>query len=348
MRTNIEAFFHESSGLRLAAAATLLIQVSLAATPARGDDFYHGKTVTLLVGYAAGGGYDINARLLARHLGDHIPGHPTVIVENMPGAGSLKMLGFLNHEAPTDGTTIGLFDFTQITNSLLTPNTVKIDFRQYNWIGSIAQDLAVCYVWNRIKASSLADVQKIPSLPMGRTNAGTSSDIEQKIFRKLFDVHVMSVAGYAGSSQAFIAVENGELDGGCLTWSSLPPNWVSGKKITPILRLSKATAPDLPSDVPDAIDIAKSPRDREVIEFLMAAGKLGKPIVASLATPQAQVDVLRKAFEDAMTDPNFLADAAKTRQPIDPVFGADAENIVQKLYATPAEIVAAAKEVASD
>ena len=348
MTTNIEAFFRKSPGLRLAAGATLLIQVSLAATPAQSDDFYHGKTVTLVVGYAAGGGYDINARLLARHLGDHIPGHPSIIVENMPGAGSLRMLRFINHQAPTDGTTIGLFDFTQITNSLLTPETVKIDFRQYKWIGSIAQDLAVCYVWNRMKASSLADVQKIPSLPMGRTNPGTSSDIEQKIFHKLFNVHVKSVAGYEGSSQAFIAVENGELDGGCLTWSSLPPNWISGKKITPILRLSKTTAPDLPSDVPDAIDIAKSPRDREIIEFLTAAGKLGKPIVASLATPQAQVDVLRKGFEDTMTDPNFRADAAKARQPIDPVFGADAESILRKLYATPAAIIAAAKEVGSE
>jgi tripartite-type tricarboxylate transporter receptor subunit TctC len=348
LKNTIEAFFRKSSGLCLGTATALFIQVSLAATPARSDDFYHGKTVTLVVGYAPGGCYDINARLLARHLGDHIAGHPSVIVENMPGAGSLRMLGFLNHEAPTDGTTIGLFDFTQITNSLLTPDAVKIDFHQYKWIGSIAQDLAVCYVWNRIKASSLADVQKIPSLPMGRTNPGSSSDIEQKIFRKLFDVHVMSVAGYEGSSQAFIAVENGELDGGCLTWSSLPPNWISDKKITPILRLSAATAPDLSSDVPDAVDIAKSPRDRQIIKFLTAAGQLGKPIVAPLAVPQAQVDILRKAFEDTMKDPAFLADAAKTRQPIDPVLGADAENILQKFYATPADIVAAAKEVASD
>lgn len=347
-RTDSEAFSFKAQGLRLAAAAALLIQASVAATTVRSDDFYHGKTVTVLVGYAAGGGYDINARLLARHLPDHILGHPSVIVENMPGAGSLKMLEFLNRQAPTDGTTIGLFDFTQITNSVLTPDTVKIDFRRYQWIGSIAQDLAVCYVWNRLKATSLADAEKIPSLAMGRTNPGTSSDIEQKILRKLFGVHVKSVAGYAGSSQAFIAVENGELDGGCLTWSSLPPQWIAGKKITPLLRLSKATAPDLPADVPDAADIAKSPRDRQIIEFLTAAGKLGKPIVASPATPQAQVDLLRKAFADTMTDPSFLADAAKTRQPVDPVFGAAAENILKQLYATPAGIVSAAKAVASD
>jgi tripartite-type tricarboxylate transporter receptor subunit TctC len=348
VRIVIETLLHRAVGLRLAAAATVCIQASLAAPSARSEDFYHGKTLTVLVGYAAGGGYDINARLLARHLGDHIPGHPSIIVENMPGAGSLKMLGFLSHKAPTDGTTIGLFDFTQITNSLLTPDTVKTDFRQYKWVGSIAQDLAVCYVWNRTKASSLAQVQKIPSLPMGRTNAGTSSDIEQKILRKLFDVHVRSVAGYEGSSQAFIAVENGELDGGCLTWGSLPPSWISGKRITPILRLSKATAPDLPADVPDAIAIAKSPRDRQIIEFLTAAGKLGKPIVASPATPQAQVDVLRKAFEVTMTDPNFLADAAKARQPVSPVSGVDAENILRTFYATPAEVVAAARAVVSD
>lgn len=348
MGADLVGLFGKSLAVRLAAAAGLLLQGPLAAAPARSADFYHGKTVTVLVGYAAGGGYDVNARLLARHLGDHIPGHPGIIVENMPGAGSLKMLGFLEHQAPSDGTTIGLFDFTQITNSLLTPDTVKIDFRRYKWIGSIARDLAVCYVWNRVKASSLEDVQKIPSLAMGRTNAGTSSDTEQKIFRKLFGVHVKSVAGYEGSAQAFIAVENGELDGGCLTWGSLPPNWISGKKITPILRLSSATAPDLPAAVPDAMDIAKSPRDRQIIEFLMEAGQLGKPIVASPATPRAQVDVLRTAFAATTTDPKFLADASKARQPVDPVSGTDAETIVRRLYATPAAVVTAARAVASN
>jgi tripartite-type tricarboxylate transporter receptor subunit TctC len=329
-------------------AAGLLSSV-LGATVARGDDFYQGKTLTLLVGYAPGGGYDTNARLLARHLADHIPGHPRVVVENMPGAGSLRMLRYLSREAPADGSSIGLFDFTEITNSLLTPKLVNIDFRKFRWIGSIAQDLAVCYLWKgRVDASNLPQAQKLSSLPMGRTNPGSSSDIEQKILRKLFDVPVKSVAGYAGSAEAFVAVEQGELNGGCLTWSSLPANWISGGKIMPILRLSPASAPDLPSSVPNALDVAKSPRDKQIIEFLTAAGKLGKPIVAPLATPQSRVAVLRKGFDDTMRDPGFLADAKATRQPVDPVSGAAAESILNTLYETPPDIVAAAKSVAEN
>jgi tripartite-type tricarboxylate transporter receptor subunit TctC len=340
-------FLRKSFGPFLAAAA--FVAVAFEATAAQSDDYYHGKTVTLLVGYAPGGGYDTNARLLARELGDHIPGRPRVVVENMPGAGSLRMLRFLSHEAPADGTTLGLFDFTQITNSLLTPDMVKIDFRQFKWIGSIAQDLAVCYVWKgSVRASTLAEVQKLKSLPMGRTNPSSSSDIEQKIFRKLFDVPVESVAGYAGSAEAFVAVENGELNGGCLTWSSLPADWISNGRITPILRLSSASAPDLPSNVPDAADVAKSSRDKQIIEFLTAAGKLGKPIVAPLDVPQQRIDILRKAFEDTMKDPTFLAEAKEARQPIDPVFGGDAEKILDKFYQAPPDIVTAAKQVAAD
>jgi tripartite-type tricarboxylate transporter receptor subunit TctC len=334
---------------RLGAALALSLCGScLGVTLARAEDFYRGKTLTVLVGYAAGGGYDINARLLARHFGDHIPGRPSVVVENMPGAGSLKMLEYLSHSAPTDGTTIGVFDFTMITNSLLTPDTVKIDFRRYGWIGSIAQDLALCYVWNRVSARTLSQVQHLTSLPMGRTNPGSSSDIEQKIFRKLFHVPVQSVAGYAGSSEAFVAVENGELDGGCLTWSSLPANWVTDHKITPILRLSSATAPDLPGNVPNAADIAADARDRQIISVLTAAGKVGKPVVAPLAVAPERLEILRKAFADTMKDPAFLADAEKLRQPISPVLGADANEVLDGFYATPPDIVAAAKAVAAD
>src|SRR6478735_2996922 len=209
----------------LATRIALLVFATLAmlAAPARAEDFYRGKTLTLVVGYSAGGGYDINARLMARHLGAHIPGTPTVVVVNMPGAGSLRSLEHLEKHAPKDGTVIALFDYTQITNSLLTPDKVPVDFRKFKWIGSVAQDLAVCYVWHTVNARTIADTQ-------------------QRILRKLFNVNVHSVAGYAGSAEAFIAVERGELEGGCMTWASLPAAWISGSKITPIMRVTSATA----------------------------------------------------------------------------------------------------------
>src|SRR3954452_24457369 len=241
-------------------AAFMLAVLACVAAPARADDFYQGKTLTLVVGYSPGGGYDINARLIARHIGRHIPGNPNVVVVNMPGAGSLRSLEQLEKHAPKDGTVIVMFDYTQTTNSLLTPDKVPIDFRKFKWIGSVAQDLAVCYVWHTVNAKTIADLQRLPKIHMGRTNPGTSSDTQQRILRRLFNVNVHSVAGYAGSAEAFIAVERGDLEGGCMTWARLPPAWISGNRITPILRVTSATAPDLPANVPSAFDLLENER----------------------------------------------------------------------------------------
>ena len=327
----------------LALAALLVL-----AAPAHADDFYQGKTLNIVVGYTVGGGYDINARLVARHIGKYIPGNPTVVVVNMPGAGSLRALEHLERHAPKDGTVIGLFDYTQITNSLLTPGKVPIDFRKFQWIGSVQQDLAVCYVWHTVNARSLADLQRLPKVHMGRTNPGTSSDTQQRILRKLFNVNVHSVAGYPGSAEGFIAVERGELEGGCMTWASLPPHWIADNRITPLMRITSATAPDLPASVPSAFDLLAQDRDRKILRVLAAAGEVGKPFVAQLSVPQERVAILRKAFAAMVQDPAFAADAAKQRQPVSPTLGAEATKILDEIYATPDDIIAAARAVAND
>jgi len=326
-------------------ALTLLATASFGA-PAQADDFYQGKTLSLVVGYSAGGGYDINARLISRHFGRHIPGNPGVVVVNMPGAGSLRSIEHLERHAPRDGTVVNMFDYTQITNSLLTPDKVPIDFRRFKWIGSVAQDLAVCYVWHTVQARTIADLQRLPQIHMGRTNPGTSSDTQQRILRKLFNVNVHSVAGYAGSAEAFIAVERGELEGGCMTWASLPPAWISGNKITPIMRVTSATAPDLPANVPSAFDLLESERERRILRALSAAGELGKPLVSHLTVPDERVQILRNAFAAMMRDSAFLADADKVRQNISPTIGDAALKIVEEIYASPAHVVEAARAIA--
>jgi tripartite-type tricarboxylate transporter receptor subunit TctC len=315
---------------------------------AQAEDFYQGKTVSLVVGYSAGGGYDINARLISRHIGRHIPGNPNVVVVNMPGAGSLRSVEHIERHAPRDGTVVNLFDYTQITNSLLTPDKVPVDFRKFKWIGSVAQDLAVCYVWHTIQAKTIADLQRLPKIHMGRTNPGTSSDTQQRILRKLFNVNVHSVAGYAGSAEAFIAVERGELEGGCMTWASLPPAWISDRKITPIMRVTSATAPDLPESVPSAVDLLASDRDRKVLRALSAAGEVGKPLVLQLSVPEERVQILRKAFAAMTKDPAFIADADKTRQNVSPTIGDDAVKVVEEIYGSPPDVVEAARAIAND
>src|SRR5262245_64343415 len=323
----------------------LLAAVASKVFAARGEAFYQGKAISLVVGFSAGCGYDINARLVSRHIGRHIPGSPTVVVVNMPGAGSLRSVEHIERHAPKDGTVINMFDYTQITNSLLTPDKVPIDFRKFKWIGSIAQDLAVCYVWHTVNAKTIADLQRLPQIHMGRTNPGTSSDTQQRILRKLFKVNVHSVAGYAGSAEAFIAVERGELEGGCMTWASLPPAWISGNKITPIMRVTSGAAPDLPASVPSAFDLLDSDRDRKVLRALSAAGEIGKPLVLQHSVPDELVQILRNAFATMMNDPGFLPDADSTRQNISPTVGHAALRIVEEIYASPADVVEAARAI---
>ena len=317
---------------------------------ARADDFYQGKTLTIVVGYTAGGGYDINARLVARHIGRHIPGNPNVVVVNMPGAGSLRALEHLEQHAAKDGTVIGLFDYTQITNSLLTPDKVPIDFRKFKWIGSVAAgSRGLLRLAHDQPAKTIADLQRLPVIHMGRTNPGTSSDTQQRILRKLFKVNVHSVAGYPGSAEGFIAVERGELEGGCMTWASLPPHWIADNRIRPIMRVTAATAPDMPAGVPSAVRSARrSDRDRKVLRVLSAAGEVGKPLVAQLSVPDDRVAILRKAFAAMVKDPAFIADAAKVRQPVSPTLGAEATKILDDIYSTPADVIDAARAVAND
>jgi len=266
----------------------------------------------------------------------------------MPGAGSLRSVEHLERHAPKDGTVVNMFDYTQITNSVLTPDKVPIDFRKFKWIGSVAQDLAVCYVWHTVNARTIADLQRLPKIHMGRTNPGTSSDTQQRILRKLFKVNVLSVAGYAGSAEAFIAVERGELEGGCMTWSSLPPAWISGNKIDPIMRVTSGTAPDLRPGVPSAFDLLTDDRDRKILRVLSAAGEIGKPLVVNNQVPNERVQILRGAFAATMKDPAFVADAEKMRQAVSPTIGDAAVKIIDEIYSSPADIIDAARSIAAD
>ena len=318
---------------------------AVTAAPAAAQDFYKGKTISIIAGFSPGGGYDVNARVLARHMGRHIPGNPNIIVQNMPGAGSLNAVHYLDTNAPKDGTALNTFNFGAIGEARLSPDKIKIDFRKYNYIGSISHDLTVCYVWHALGVRTLAELAKRPKVHYGSTGAGSSSDLNQKIMKNIFGVKLQQVAGYPGSAEQRMAIERGELDGDCGAWSSIPVEWVQGKKINPVIRSSPATAPDMPPDVPYSIDIAPSERDRQIMQLLLASNQLGRPFMASAAVPADRVRILRAAFAATMKDPQFIADATKLRLPISPVIGEAAVKVVEDIYAIPQDIVAAARQV---
>jgi len=316
--------------------------------PARAQDFYRGKTLTIVVGFTPGGGFDINARLLARHIGRHIPGNPTIVVQNMPGAAGLNSAQYLDTAAPRDGTVIDIFNFGNIGDSRLHPDKIKVDFRKFNWIGSISQDLTVCYVWHTFGVKTIADLKAKPHVHMGLTGMGSSSDTNQRILKSIFGVRIQQVAGYPGSAEQRIAIERGELDGDCGAWSSIPLEWIEGRKIVPVIRSSPSIAPDMPSDVPYGVDIAPSGRDRQVLRMLLASTQVGRPFIASQAVPAERVKILRDAFNATMQDPQFVAEAQKLRLPISPKTGEEALKVVEEIYATPGDIVAAARKVTAE
>jgi len=333
---------------RSIAFALVLAATATAAERAYAQDFYKGKTIHILAGFSPGGGYDVNARVLARHLGRHVPGNPTIVVQNMPGAGSLNAVQYLNNTAAKDGTVINTFNFGAIGEARLSPDRIKIDFRKFNWIGSISQDLTVCYVWHALGVKTLAELVKRPKVHYGSTGAGSSSDLNQRILKNIFGVKLQQVGGYPGSAEQRIAIERGELDGDCGAWSSIPVEWIEGNKINPVIKSSPATAPDMPPDVPFSIEIAPSERARQIMQLLLSSNQLGRPFIASAAVPAERVRILREAFAATVKDPAFIADAHKIRLPISPIVGAAAAKVVDDIYAIPAEIVEAAKAVMRD
>jgi tripartite-type tricarboxylate transporter receptor subunit TctC len=326
----------------------LLIAALALAGPAGAQDFYKGKTLTIVVGFTPGGGFDINARLLARHIGRHIPGRPDILVQNMPGAAGLKSVLYVDAAAPRDGTVIDIFNFGNISDSRLVPDKIKVDFRRFNWIGSIAQDITVCYTWSKLGVKNLAELKAHGPVHFGLTAVGSSSDINQRILKDIFGVAVQQVAGYPGSAEERLAIERGELDGGCGAWSSIPAEWIEAGRITPITKSAPVTPSDLGPEVPYSVAIAPSERERQIIRLLVASGEIGRPFVASLAVPADRIRILRDAFNATMQDPAFVAEAQKLRLPVSPRTGEEALRTVEAIYATPDDIVQAARKIAGE
>ena len=336
--------FKSTAAVTASALSLLLVGASstLAATP----DFYKGKTVRIVVGFSSGGGYDTYARTLARHILKHIPGKPRVIVQNMPGAASLKSILYLDAGAQKDGTVIASFNHGVILESMTNPKKVKVKLNNYHYIGSTTRDFRICYAWHKSGITSLGDVMGKRQFILGGTSKGASSYINGAILKNVIGVNVKHVLGYPGSAEQRISVERGELSGDCGSWSSIPDNWIKNKKIIPIVQFSKDRSEDMPEGIPYAVDLVKDPKKKALLEFMIASNDIGKPYILSKKVPIDRVRILRAAFDATMKDKDFLASAGKLGLPITPVGGAEVEKIVAKIYQTPPLLVQAAIKAA--
>ena len=309
------------------------------------DEFFKGKTVTLVVGYSAGGGYDQYARALARHLGGKIPGNPSVLVQNMPGAASLTAVRYLDANAPKDGTVVTTFDPGLITESFASPDIFKVRFSDYQWVGTMLRDIRICYAWGATGIKTWDDMMKRKEFLVGTTAKGSNAYVNGAILRKIFDAPVRQIAGYPGSNEQRLALERGELEGNCGSWSAMPQDWLLHGKINPLVRFSPKRPADMPASVPFISDLATTSEQRDLLAVLNAAAELGRPFIVAKSVPPARVNVLRVAFQAALADEAFLAEAQAQSLALDPVAGAEAAAIVNKIYSAPPGLARKVKDV---
>jgi tripartite-type tricarboxylate transporter receptor subunit TctC len=330
------------SAIALAAASLMSAPTSALA---QDGDFYRGKTVTLVVGYSAGGGYDQYARVLARHFSRHIPGNPTIVVQNMPGAASFTAVRYLSASAPKDGTAITMFDPGLILESLSAPDRFNVRFSDYQWLGGMSREVTVCYAWHATGIKTWNDMMKRKEFLIGLTAKGSAVYANGAALRRLFNAPIRQIAGYPGSNEQRLAVERGELEGACASWSAIPQDWIVNRKIVVLARFGPQRPTDMPADAPYVNDLATTQEQRDVLDILNAPGLLGRPFIVAREVPRERVQVLTSAFAEALNDPALSAEARKQSLPIELFSAAESEKIIRTIYSASPDLVRRVKDI---
>ena len=330
----------------VSAALAVLCAGSFAAHAQSPGDFYKGKTINIVVGFSPGGGYDQYARVLARHMGSHIPGNPVLVVQNAPGAGSLTAVRRVDGTLPKDGTAIVTFNPALITESVTEPAKTNFKFTEVAFIGSVTRDFRVCFMWHATGVKTWDEAMNRKEIIVGSTARGTGAYVNQAILRNVFGMRIRQIMGYPGSAEQRLGIERGELEGDCGSWSSIPEEWIRDKKINAFVSFSPLKTPDMPQDLPFIGTFAKTDEQKGVLEILTAAGELGRPYIVSNAVPADRIAALRTAFDATMKDKEFLAESAKQGLPVYPIGGVEAMDIVKRIYSFPPAMLEKAAKAA--
>jgi tripartite-type tricarboxylate transporter receptor subunit TctC len=326
----------------LAVASGLLVTSAATADPA---EFYRGKTVEVLVGFSAGGGYDAYARALARSLGNHVPGNPQVIVKNFTGAGSLRLARYLQDVAPRDGLSFGTFDTALLISPML-KDGVNLEPAKLSWIGTIATDLQVCVLWHTSQAQSVDDLRKVDTV-FGATGRDDIRYISTDVLRKVIGGKIKIVPGYPGTSDIRLALEHTEIDGECETYQSLKStrrDWISEDKVNTFVQFGEQRDPELPN-TSLLIDYARSPREREALKLIFSSGEAGRPFAGPPGVPADRLQALRRAFDATVKDPEFVITAQQQNLDLDPRPGEKTEDYLRRAYATPPDVIELARSL---
>jgi tripartite-type tricarboxylate transporter receptor subunit TctC len=322
------------------ALAWLVVCVPSSARAQSPADFYQGKAVDLYIGYSAGGGYDVYARLLARHLGRRLPGNPAIVPKNMPGAGSLVLGNWLYNVAAKDGTVFGTIGRGVAFDPLLGSSKAQFDASRFSWIGSMNDEVSVCVAWH---TSGITRIEQVMQKELTVGGSGPAADTDQfpKVLNDTIGTRFKIITGYPGGNDIDLAMERGEVMGRCgWSWSSViatHKHWLDERKISVLVQLSLSKHPDLP-DVPLIMDFARNQEEKQIFKLVFARQPMGRPFLAPPGVPPERAAALRKAFAETMRDAGFLAEARKLALEINPVSGEAVQAIVAEAYQAPKSI----------
>jgi tripartite-type tricarboxylate transporter receptor subunit TctC len=336
------------SCIRVAAVAT--IGLLAVAAPVRAQDvtgFYRGKQIALVIGYGPGGGYDLYARLLGRFIGAHIPGNPTIVPQNMPGAGSRSAANWLYKVAPQDGTVIACLGQATPTDQALGQPGVQFDAGKFNWIGNLSVVNNFLYVSAATGVATFAQA-KSKQLAIGATGASSPSVLYPQVSNNLLGSKFKIIAGYPGGGDINIAVERHEVDGrGSDSWASMKathPDWLRDRTINILFQVGPRREADLP-DVPVWTELAENGDQRQVLALLSGDVSVGRPILTAPNVPAERVGALRQAFDETMRDPRFIEAAKQANMEIHSMGGDELQQIVERIVSSPPPILAMVKDV---
>jgi tripartite-type tricarboxylate transporter receptor subunit TctC len=343
-----EAKPRTAEGLRMTRGCTALIAIALClvrpayAQPADVID----RPVTITVAGTAGGGIDLYARLLARHLGRHIPGHPTVTVQTMPGAGGIRAAYHLAQVAPRDGTALATFASGPILEPLIGARHPGYDTNRLAWIGAMTRDVGLCLSLGSSRFKTIDDARKGQMIVAG-TGAGSETDTWPLILNDLLGTKIKVVTGYLGSRESILAIERGEADGRCtISLSALKtakPDWLTPGKVNLLLQVGLEKSGEFP-DVPLIFDLLSREEDRQMVSLLVAPTAMARAFAAPPGVPPARTALMRRAFDATMKDAEFLAEAARMQADVAPTTGEEVEALVAGIYATPRPVIERVKK----
>lgn len=307
-------------------------------------EFYENRTIRFIVGGAAGGGYDFYARVLANHMPRHLPGNANIIVENMPGAGGVKGTNYFYNVAPRDGSVLGMPFFNNPVFQLIRPEGIRFDARQFQWVGNMAELNSVVAVHESVPVQTVEAARETEVI-LSASGKGAETYIYPTLLNAIAGTRFRLVMGYPGTAAMTVAIERGEVQGrggSWMSWKSIRPDWVRDRQIRVIAQAGLRKDPDLP-DIPLFLDLATTPEDRAMVQLLSLPIATSRAVPLPPEVPADRVELVRRAFDATLRDPEFLKEAAERRMDIKAMTGEEVQAAIEEMFQTPPEVIERAK-----